>query len=83
MPVVADGGTEEAGTHCSHQELKTMNLSDHVHILLPTKSGKYEFHFCSYCKSCMQEQTRNVHDEALPVFLYYMNLLVLANCMPF
>jgi hypothetical protein len=27
----AGGGMEGAGTHCSHQELKTMNVSDYVH----------------------------------------------------
>lgn len=32
-PVAADGVMEEAGTHCSHQELKIINMGTKDHAL--------------------------------------------------
>jgi hypothetical protein len=46
-PAVVDGGTEGAGIHCSHLELKTMDMRDYVHTLLPAKLYANEVEICS------------------------------------
>lgn len=42
MPVAAGGGMGEAGTHCSHRELKVMTVGNKITLQTSSLPGKQE-----------------------------------------